>query len=474
MYSTVMNSTDAFLKAAEKIAGAGGLLVSPQELEPYAHDEFATDEFSRTPIAVVKPATTQQVREIVALCAETGTPVTARGAGTGLSAGCVPSEGGIILSLERLNGVVEVDATNQTITLEAGATLAKLYEAVEEAGLFFPPHPGDEGATVGGAAAANAGGARAVKYGTVKQFVRGLEVVTADGRLVKLGGKAMKSSTGYHLMDLMIGSEGTLGIITGVTLSLMAPPPATLTLVVPYETAVSAIESVPPLLNAGIIPIAVEFVEQYTLKFAEKLLQMSWPARQGNASLIIMLDGQGDEELLAVAEKISGILEEHGALDLLVAEDRERQAEILKIRSMIYEALRPGTAELFDVCVPRSEIARHIGFVKELEEREGIQLPTYAHAADGNTHTHALRRSVNDGVFGDELAHWQEHHELARRELYADAIRRGGFISGEHGVGLVKRPFIKANLGEDVISMMAAVKKALDPRGILNPGKVLP
>lgn len=449
-------------------------MVSEQELEPYAHDEFATDEFSRMPLAVVKPATAQQVGEVVALCAESGIPVTARGGGTGLSAGCVPSEGGIILSLERLSDVVEVDTKNQTITLEAGATLAKLYEATGQAGLFFPPHPGDEGATVGGAAAANAGGARAVKYGTVRQFVRGLDVVTADGRLVKLGGKAMKSSTGYHLMDLMIGSEGTLGIITGVTLSLMAPPPATMTLVVPYETAVSAIESVPPLLNAGIVPIAVEFVEQYTLKFSEELVKKSWPAKQGDASLIIIIDGQDDEALLALAEKISGILEQHGALDVLVAEDRERQAEILEIRSMIYEALRPGTAELFDVCVPRSEIAGHIGFVKELEKREGMRLPTYAHAADGNTHTHALRRSVSGGVFGDELPGWQEHHLTARREIYADAIRRGGFISGEHGIGLVKRPFMRENLGDDVIAMMASIKRALDPKGILNPGKVLP
>ena len=284
----------------------------------------------------------------------------------------------------------------------------------------------------------------------------------------------MTSSTGYHLIDLMIGSEGTLGIITEITLSLMAPPPATMTLVAPYETSVSAIESVPPLLHAGIVPIAVEFVEQYTLAFSEKLLGMSWPVKQGNASLVIILDGQGSDALMATAERIVGILEEHGALDVFVAEEARRQAEILKIRSMIYEALRPGTSELFDVCLPRSEIAGHVGFVKELEERSGIRLPTYAHAADGNVHTHALRRAVEGNTFGNELADWPEHHELARREIYADAIRRGGVISGEHGVGLVKLPFMKENLGDDVIAIMAAVKRALDPMGILNPGKVIP
>ncbi len=469
-----MNTKDTFIDSINEITGADGVLVSGQELEPYAHDEFATDEFSTMPLAVVKPSTAEQVRQVVALCEKSAVPVTARGGGTGLSAGCVPAEGGIILSLERMDKVVEVDSTNQTVTLQSGATLAKLYEAVESAGLFFPPHPGDEGATVGGAVAANAGGARAVKYGTVRQFVRGLEVVTADGRLVKLGGKAMKSSTGYHLMELMIGSEGTLGIVTEVTLSLMAPPPATMTLVVPFESAVPAIESVPDILNAGIIPVAVEFVEQYTLAFAEQLLNLSWPAKQGDASLVLIIDGQGDEALMATAERISEILDAHGALDILVAEERERQAEILQIRSMIYEALRPGTAELFDVCVPRSQIAGHIGFLKELEEREGIKLPTYAHAADGNTHTHALRRSVENSTFGDEIADWRDHHKIARREIYADAIRRGGVISGEHGIGLVKRPYIRQNLGDDVIALMSAVKKSLDPKGILNPGKVLP
>ncbi len=469
-----MNANDIFLKSAEKITGSDGIITSENELEPYAHDEFATDDFSRLPVAVVKPSSPAQVRELVALCAEFAVPVTPRGGGTGLAAGCVPSEGGIILSLERLNNVVEVDPLNQTVTLQAGATLAKLYEAVGAVGLFFPPHPGDEGATVGGAVAANAGGARAVKYGTVRQFVRGLQIVTADGRLVDLGGKMMKSSTGFHLMDLMIGSEGTLGVITAVTLSLMAPPAASMTLVVPYESAIKAIESVPPMLNTGVVPMAVEFVEQYILSFAEELVSKSWPAKQGDASLIIILDGQDEEILMLTAERISAILEKHGALDILVAESKERQADILSIRSLIYEALRPGTAELFDICVPRSEIAGHVGFIKELEVRTGIRLPTYGHAADGNTHTHALRRSIEAGKFGDELPDWRKNLETARRELYSDAIRRGGVVSGEHGVGLVKRPFIRENLGSDVIDLMKAVKKALDPKGILNPGKVLP
>jgi len=380
----------------------------------------------------------------------------------------------VVLSLERLDRVVEVDERNQTVTVEAGVTLAKLYEAVEGAGLFFPPHPGDEGATVGGAVAANAGGARAVKYGAVRQFVRGLTVVTADGKLVKLGGKVLKSSTGFHLIDLMIGSEGTLGIVTSITLSLLPPPSAKMTLVVPFETVFGAIESVPALFAAGIVPVAVEFVEEYILAFAEELVKKTWPAKQGAASLLIIIDGPGDDEIMLTAERVSEVLERQNALDILVAEERERQADILEIRSMIYEALRPGTAELFDICVPRSEIAPHIGFIKELESTTGVQLPTYGHAGDGNVHTHALRKRIEDGSFGAEIAEWRDNLEAVRREIYTDTIRRGGVISGEHGVGLVKRGHITENLGEDVISLMRSVKHALDPKGILNPGKVLP
>jgi len=469
-----MNASKAFIDAAREIAGNGGVLTDPSDIEPYSHDEFATLEYSRTPVAVLKPDSDEQVRDLIALCAEKGVPVTARGGGTGLSAGCVPSEGGAILSLERLDRVIEVDEENHTVTVEAGVTLSKLYEAVEGADLFFPPHPGDEGATVGGTVAANAGGARAVKYGTVRQFVRGLRVVTAGGKLIDLGGKILKSSTGLHLLDLMIGSEGTLGIITRITLSLLPPPAAKMTLVVPFESVVEAIDSVPALFAAGIVPVAVEFVEEYILAFAEELVGKTWPAKQGDASLLIILDGPGEEEIMLTAERVSTVLEDQHAIDILVAEDREKQADILSIRSMIYEALKPGTAELLDICVPRSQIAPHIGFIKELEGRIGVQLPTYGHAGDGNVHTHALRRRIEGGAFGAETPEWRENLATVRREIYADTIRRGGVISGEHGIGLVKRDHIAANLGEDVIEVMRSVKAALDPKGILNPGKILP
>ncbi|MCX7037744.1 MAG: FAD-binding oxidoreductase, partial [Spirochaetes bacterium] len=322
-------------------------------MEPYSRDEYALDDLRIMPRAVVKPRTEEEAARIVSLCASMRVPVTARGGGTGLSGGCIPSVGGTVLSLERLNRLVEADPDTATITVEAGMPLSRLYEEVERMGLFFPPHPGDEGAFVGGTVATNAGGARAVKYGTIRRFVLGLRVITASGRLINLGGKMIKSSSGYDLLDLMIGSEGTLGIVTRVTLALVPRPGSLVTLVAPFPTDIEAIRAVPAFLGAGIVPCAVEFVEHSAMRCAERLLGKEWPARSGGASLMIILDGKDEEGVLAEAERISAILEKGGARDALIADGREKQAEILALRSSLYEALRPAVVELFDISVPR-------------------------------------------------------------------------------------------------------------------------
>jgi len=462
---------------AEWLAKARGLLgdrvlVDPAVMEPYGHDEFAMDGFRRMPEAVVKPSDTREVAALVRLCAEHGVPVTARGGGTGLSAGCVPSPGGIVLSMELMNRVVEADAADRTVTVEAGFTLRKLYETVQGMSLYFPPHPGDEGAFVGGAVAANAGGARAVKYGTVRRFVLGLQVVLADGRILDLGGRFIKSSSGYDLLDLMIGSEGTLGVVTRVTFGLLPPVGSVQTLLAPFADVGKAIGAVPPMMGRGIIPCAVEFVEHSVVRCAERLLKKTWPARGGAASLMVILDGRDEDDTLAQAEAVGGALEEAGALDVLLTGEKARQAEILELRSMLYEALRPATVELLDICVPRSRIVPHVEFLHGLEGTLGVSLPTYGHAADGNVHTHLLRAAVEDGVVGKELPDWREKHGKAREAIYADVIARGGVISGEHGIGLVKRDSLPANLGAEHIAVMRSIKKALDPKGILNPGKI--
>jgi len=463
---------ETWWKNARDIAG-DRVLSDPAALEPYGHDEYAREEYRCLPAAVVKPIDTDEVAAVVALCRRSKVPLTVRGGGTGLAAGCVPAPGGIVLSTELMNRVIDADPDNCTITVQAGVTLRKLYEEVRAMSLYFPPHPGDEGAFVGGAVAANAGGARAVKYGTVRRFVLGLQVVLASGEILDLGGKLIKSSTGYHLADLMIGSEGTLGVITQVTLSLLAAVGSVQTLVAPFATVKGAIEAVPPMLRRGVVPCAVEFVEHSAVHCAERLLSKTWPARQGTASLMVILDGRNDDDTMAQAEAIGGALEQSGALDVLLTDQEAKQAEILEIRSMLYEAIRPVTVDIFDVCVPRAQVAPHVEFIHELERRFAIPLPSFGHAADGNVHTHCLHSPLlDDGAFGGKLPGWRETSEKVRDEIYRDVVRRRGVISGEHGIGLVKKPYFFESVSPALLSTMKAIKKALDPDGIMNPGKI--
>jgi glycolate oxidase len=462
----------AWIDGLAAIVGTENLLRESADLEPYRRDETAEGHDAPVPVAVVKPRSDAQVADVVRFCAARRIPLTPRGGGTGLAGGCYPSPGAVVLSLVRLDRVLEVDRANHAITVEAGVPMARVFAAAAEAGLFFPPHPGDEGAMAGGVVATNAGGSRAVKYGTIRRFLAGLRVVMADGTILDLGGKLQKSSTGYHLMDLMVGSEGTLGVITRVTFSLLAKPGCLRTLVVPFDTVDAATAAVAGLLDRGVTPCAAEFVERAAIRCAERLVGKSWPATAGSASLMFILDGPDEDTVMADAARVAEVMEAHAALDVLVADGEARQAEILEIRSMIYEALRPGVAELFDVSLPRSEIPGHVRRVHELESRHGIPVPVIGHAADGNVHAHAMRRTIDDGVLGAEIEGWRERHARVRAALYEDAIARGGVVSGEHGIGLVKKDLLERNLGSGAVAAMRAIKRALDPLGILNPGKI--
>ena len=466
-----MPLSSSWWKKVREVAG-NRVLTEAEAVEPYGHDEFTRDPSGILPEAVVKPADEREVAAIVGLCREEKVPLTVRGGGTGLVGGCIASPGGIVLSMELLNRVIDTDPANLTITVQAGVSLKRLYEEVQGMSLYFPPHPGDEGAFVGGAVAANAGGARAVKYGTVRRFVLGLQVVLASGEVLDLGGKYIKSSSGYHLMDLMIGSEGTLGVITRITLGLLPPVGSVQTILAPFSTSRQAIETVPAILARGILPCAVEFVEHSVTRAMERLLNKTWPAREGGASLMIIVDGRNEEDTLSQARTIDEVLEAAGALDVLLTDQKGRQAEILEMRSMLYEGIKAATVELFDVCVPRSEIAAHVALVHDLEVRLGVSLPTFGHAADGNVHTHLLRGLLADGLVGPDLPDWREKRELAKEAIYDDVGRRGGVVSGEHGIGLSKRSSFRRNLSPSHLSALQAIKKALDPDGILNPGKI--
>ncbi len=465
--------SERVIRELQKIIGKKNVILDPEKNLDYSHDEFSLSDIAEEPEVVVKPETPEEVSKILRLANRESIPVTPRGGATGLCGGCVPSYKGMVLSLERMNRIVEVDKRNQMIIAEPGVMLMDFYSQVEDAGLFFPPHPGDETAMIGGVIAANAGGARAVKYGVIRNYVRGLEVVLPSGSIVHLGGKLMKSSTGYSLLNLMIGSEGTLGIITKATVQLMPSPQASRSLIIPYDELEQAIDTVPELLGQKILPMAVEFIPREVIKITEEFLRKKWPVTMGCTYLLIILDASSDEEMDRLSEEVAGICLDHQALDVFVADSPSKQQQVLEIRSMIYEAIKAHTLEILDIAVPRAEIAKHVRKVQEVSEKYGIWLPTFGHAADGNVHTHIMKaRYENEKIVPLPEEDWKPKFEKIREELYRDCKERGGVISGEHGIGIVKKPYLSFVLEEETIDLMRGIKKLFDPNNILNPGKI--
>ncbi len=461
------------LEELYRIVGEANLLTREEQLPDYSHDEFPDAEISQVPLAVVKPVNTQQVSEILKWANKSKIPVTPRGGGTGLCGACIPVPGGIVLSLENMNRVIEIDSDNRMAVAEPGVRLMDFYQAVEKENLFFPPHPGDESATIGGVIATNAGGARAVKYGVVRNFVKGLEVVLPDGEIIQLGGKILKNSTGYSLLHLVIGSEGTLGIVTKAIFNLLPPPQTQITLIAPFNDLENAIRVVPALAKAGILPMAVEFIEADSIKVAEDFMKKKWPCQEGKAHLMIILDGTGEDEVLNIAQQIGKVCGEFGARDVFVADTQKKQREILEIRSNIYETIKKYVIEILDIVLPPSAIPGHVDTVHRLSREYDMWLPTFGHAADGNVHTLPLWAHYLEGTWKEiPGSHWKKIYPQVRKALHDDARNRGGLVSGEHGIGLVKKEYLADAVGENVVEKMRLIKKAFDPNNILNPGKI--
>jgi len=461
------------LEELEHIVGKDGLIMDRERMHDFSHDEFSLFDISHYPDAVVKPQKTEEVSRILHIANKEKIPVTPRGGATGICGGCVPVHGGIVLTLERMNRIMEIDTANQMAVVEAGATLMDFYDAVEDAGLFFPPHPGEESAMIGGLIASNAGGARAVKYGVVRNYVRGLEVVLADGTIIHPGGKLMKSSTGYNLVNLFIGSEGTLGVVTQATIQLMPSPQVIRSLIIPYNSLDEAMDTVPYLIVKKILPLAVEFIPREVIEITEKAIKKKWPVSVGNTFLLIMIDATSDDEIDRMSETVAELCLEKGALDVFVADNPQKQAQVLEIRSKLYEAVKAFALEILDIVVPRAEIARHFQCVQEISQKYDIWLPTYGHAADGNVHTHIMRAKYEGGeLIPLPEEEWKPKLEAVRKELYEDCRQRGGMISGEHGIGVVKKHYLPYVLSEAEIDLMKGIKAHFDPHNILNPGKI--
>jgi glycolate oxidase len=464
---------NAIRGAIEAVVGRENAFSDPEKSIDYGHDEFSLREIACDPELVVKPRSAAEVAGVLRIADAHGVPVTPRGGATGLCGGCVPHCGGIVLSLERLDRVLEIDADNQMAVTEAGVRLSDFSKAVEEGGLYFPPHPGDESAMMGGLVATNAGGSRAVKYGTIRNYIRGLEVVTPTGDILRLGGKLEKSSTGYNLMHLFIGSEGTLGVVTQATVHLITRPSSMRSIVVPFETLEPALETVPLIMKRGVVPLAVEFLEIEPIVLTEEHIRKKWPTKLGTTHLLIILDAETEQEMDRLSEAVAEVCVEKGAIDVFIADTPSKQEEVLAIRSKIYDAIKAGTVEILDIAVPRAEVAGHVRKVREIAARTGMWLPTFGHAADGNVHTHLMKARFENGkMVPVPEAEWRGKADGVREELFRDCRERGGVISGEHGIGLVKKPYLSLVLDERQIELMRGIKKVFDPRGIMNPGKI--
>ncbi|MFP4178440.1 MAG: FAD-binding oxidoreductase [Spirochaetaceae bacterium] len=413
---------------------------------------------------VVKPASAQEVSGIVSAAYNAQVPLIPRGAGTALSANSIPSRPSIILSLERMNKILEVDEENMIITCEAGVSLGELLEHLQGRGsLYFPLHPGDEGAQVGGMVVMNAGGVRAVRHGVMRNQVRGLEVVLSTGEIVMMGGsegKLIKNNAGYDLMQLMIGSEGTLGIVTKAMLRLYPEPPASGTLIVSYEERRDALESVPELLKKGVTPLAVEFFGREQIVKAAEDLKKEWPAKGGSYYLMIILSENSEDEVFQAGEVIDEVCTSHNATDILIAQTGAEQREILEIRSHYLPAVQEEIVDSPDITVPRGRLADFIDGIDKLEAKYNTVIPVSAHAGDGNLHLLIMKE--NGGI--------PPYYEDLKREAYRLGIEMGGTVTGEHGIGRLRLDLLPMMYSEGVLEIMWKIKQAFDPRNILNPG----
>jgi glycolate oxidase len=432
--------------------------------------EYARDELVLTPSypdAVVEPATTQQVQAIMRYANMQRIPVTVRGAGTGLCGGSVPVHGGIVLSTARMNRVLEIDRECMTATVEPGVLLLDFQKQVEKLGLFYPPDPGEKSATLGGNISTNAGGMRAVKYGVTRDYVRGLEVVLANGEVIHLGGKLAKNSSGYNLVQLLVGSEGTLGVVTKIILRLIPLPAFRMSLLVPFPSLATAIAAVPAILNAGVAPTALEFFQDKVLQAFEENMGKPFPHRGSPAYLLIMLDSNAQANLDAAYEATAEVCLQHQATDVLIADTTERYNALWEARGSFLQAIKAmSEIDEADVVTPIARIAEFIMFCDSLAEEYGVRIYSFGHAGDGNGHVYLLRDAMTDTV-------WQQRQDEVMRIIYKKGAELGGAVSGEHGIGRAKRIYLHDQVGETQMRLMRQIKQAFDPEGILNPGKVI-
>ena len=433
--------------------------------EDYSHDELSGEE--HFPEVLVRANSTEEVSQIMTYAFENNIPVTPRGQGTGLVGGSVARFGGIMIDLNNMNQILELDEENLTLTVQPGVMLMEISKYVEERDLFYPPDPGEKSASIGGNINTNAGGMRAVKYGVTRDYVRSLEVVLPNGEVMEFGGKVVKNSSGYSVKDLIVGSEGTLGIVTKAVLRLLPLPKTAISLLIPFPDLFAAIETVPRIIKSKAIPTAIEFMERDVILASEEFLGMQFPDSSADAYLLLNFDGNSKEEIENIYENVAGICLDAGAEDVLIADTQERKEAIWKARGAFLEAIKASTTDMdeCDVVVPRNKIAEFVKFADTLKEEFDVRIMGFGHAGDGNLHLYVLKDAMDKAAFTEKLS-------AVFDRMYTKAKELGGAVSGEHGIGYAKKPFLAESIGDSGMDLLSAIKLAFDPKRILNPGKV--
>lgn len=449
-----------------KIVGRDYVISDIAQKQSYLYDEL---EISIRPEAnedsiVVKPGNTKEISKILKYANENRIPVVVHGGGTGLCGGIVPVFESIIISTERLNRIIEIDSDNMVAVLEAGVTLFALLEALEKhEGICFPVHPGDEGAQMGGMAVTNAGGARAVRHGVMRKHIEGLEVVLASGEILMLGGKLVKNNAGYNLMNLIIGSEGTLGVVTKVILKLYPEEKYTATIIASFEEFEAASKAVMDILKVGVTPLAVEYQDKHLFTGTAKMLGMEWQAQKGEADLMIIISENTEQKYYDVCRKIEDICSRNKTCGTFIAEKKKEQADLLLIRSQHYEYIKHMIWESFDMAVPIADVPLFLKDLKELAKEYNTVTNVTAHIADGNIH--------NDIVLTD--GKMPEYAEELKEKMLKACFKYGGTITGEHGIGKIRKEELKLQKSETELELMRGIKRLFDPNNILNPKTVI-
>lgn len=463
MFKSITSLSTEFFR---KVIPSDRLFIGEAKIhEDYSHDEFAGNH--HYPEVVAEVISTDEIATLLKYCYENNIPVTPRGQGTGLVGAGVAVQGGLMISTIKMNKVIELDEDNLTLTVEPGVLLMEISKYVEEHDLFYPPDPGEKSATIGGNISTNAGGMRAVKYGVTRDYVRGLEVVLMNGEIMNVGGKVVKNSSGYSLKDIVVGAEGTIGFISKAILRLLPLPKVVISLLVPFPSLEVAVETVPKIIKSKAIPTAIEYMERRVIDNAEDFLGKKFPDNSSDAYLLLTFDGNSIEEVESNYGKVADICLESKALDVFISDTQERQESIWSARGAFLEAIKASTTEMdeCDVVVPRDKVAIFVKYTKEVEALVKIRIASFGHAGDGNLHIYLLKDGYSDEVYKGKL---EEAFDL----LYKRAVELEGHVSGEHGIGYAKLPYMHAQYGETYMNILSNIKLAFDPKGLLNPGKV--